>query len=91
MNNPEQTMTIDELKQILREGSGQDENVDLDGDIIDVDFADLGYDSIALMETGGRIERERGIQLDEDGVTEAKTPRSFLVVVNESLGQVDQR
>ena len=91
MNNPEPTMTIDELKQILREGSGQDENVDLDGDIIDVDFADLGYDSIALMETGGRIERERGIQLDEEGVTEAKTPRSFLVVVNESLAQVDQR
>jgi minimal PKS acyl carrier protein len=91
MNNPEPTMNIEELKQILREGSGQDENVDLDGDIIDVDFADLGYDSIALMETGGRIERERGIQLDEEGVTEAKTPRSFLVVVNESLAQVDQR
>ncbi|HEX5400929.1 MAG TPA: acyl carrier protein [Pseudonocardiaceae bacterium] len=78
-------MTIDDLRRILRESAGEDEDVDLDGDIIDVEFADLGYDSIALLETGGYIERERGVSLDEESVTSAETPRKFLAVVNDSL------
>jgi act minimal PKS acyl carrier protein len=78
-------MTIDDLRRILRESAGEEEGVDLNGDIIDVEFAELGYDSIALLETGGYVERERGVSLDEESVTSAKTPRTFLAVVNDSL------
>ncbi|MFE0730714.1 acyl carrier protein [Streptomyces antibioticus] len=82
-----QTFTLDSLKRILREGAGTDESVDLDGDILDTDFEDLGYESLALLETCGRIEREYGITLDDSVVGDVRTPRRMVEVVNEHLGQ----
>ncbi|GAT84636.1 actinorhodin polyketide synthase acyl carrier protein [Streptomyces sp. F-3] len=78
--------TLDDLKRILREGAGADESVDLDGDILDTDFEELGYESLALLETGGRIEREFGITLDDDVLTDARTPRALIAAVNALLG-----
>lgn len=74
--------TLDDLKRILLEGAGADESVDLDGDILDTDFEELGYESLALLETGGRIEREYGITLDDTALTDARTPRALIAVVN---------
>jgi act minimal PKS acyl carrier protein len=51
-----------------------------------VPFADLGYDSLALLETGGRIEREHGIELADSTITDAETPRALIACVNEQLG-----
>ncbi|MFF3907749.1 acyl carrier protein [Streptomyces sp. NPDC001848] len=78
--------TIDDLKRILLEGAGADESVDLDGDILDRRWDELGYESLALLETGSRIEREYGITFDETSVTEAETPRALLELVNAQLG-----
>jgi act minimal PKS acyl carrier protein len=75
-------LTLEDLKRILREGAGVDENVDLDGEVLDTDFADLGYDSLALLEAGARITREYGITLDDDATISACTPRDLLKVVN---------
>ncbi|MFI6008624.1 acyl carrier protein [Streptomyces sp. NPDC051243] len=77
--------TLDDLKRILREGAGADEGVDLDGDILDTGFEELGYESLALLETGGRIEREFGITLDDDVLTDAHTPRALIAAVNTLL------
>lgn len=76
------TVTLEDLKRILREGAGADENVDLDAEILDTEFADLGYDSLALLETASRISREYAITLDDDVVIAARTPRDFIKVVN---------
>ncbi|MFE7447861.1 acyl carrier protein [Streptomyces chartreusis] len=78
--------TLDDLKRILREGAGADEGVDLDGGILDTGFEELGYESLALLETGGRIEREFGITLDDDVLTDADTPRALIAAVNALLG-----
>lgn len=80
-----QKITVDDLKRILREAAGEAEGIGLDTDILDVTFEELGYDSLALLETGGRIEREHGIELEDSAVTEAKTPRALLEVVNDQL------
>ncbi|MFF3019894.1 acyl carrier protein [Streptomyces sp. NPDC057939] len=80
-----QEFTFDDLKRILLEGAGADEEVDLDGDVLDRDFDSLGYESLALLETGGRIEREFGITLDDDVFTDNDTPRSLVAAINESL------
>ncbi|MTD54530.1 acyl carrier protein [Amycolatopsis pithecellobii] len=77
--------TLDELKRILLEGAGADEGVDLDGDILDTEFAVLGYESLALLETGSRIEREYGISLDEAALADAGTPRALIDLVNSHL------
>jgi len=78
-------LTINQLRTILRESAGELEGVDLDGDIEDAEFDDLGYDSICLLEAGGRIERDCGVKLDDDLITSVKTPRALLDAVNERL------
>lgn len=77
--------TADDLKRILREGAGADEGVDLDGDILDIDFESLGYESLAMLETGSRIEREFGVTLGDETLTDARTPRALIEAVNGAL------
>lgn len=77
---------IEDLRRILRAGAGVSESVDIDGNIADVDFEDLGYESLALLETFARIEREFGAVLDEDTLAEARTPRALIDTVNAHLG-----
>ncbi|MEU6406794.1 acyl carrier protein [Streptomyces sp. NPDC046985] len=77
--------TLDDLKRILREAAGVAEGVDLDGDILDTEFDVLGYESLALLEAGSLIEREHGISLDEEAVSDADTPRAFIEAVNAQL------
>ncbi|MEU6083880.1 acyl carrier protein [Streptomyces sp. NPDC047108] len=78
-----QDFTIDDLRRILREGAG--EEADLDGDIADVTFEELGYESLALLETGVRIGREYGIELEDATLTDVETPRQLVDAVNEQL------
>lgn len=82
--------TLQDLRRILREGAGSDESVDLDGDIADTHFERLGYESLALLETGSRIEREYGITLDDSALTDAETPRELISAVNEHLRLADR-
>ncbi|MEW2517555.1 acyl carrier protein [Actinacidiphila alni] len=77
--------TLDDLRRILREAAGEEEGVDLTGDIIDTDFTALGYESLALLETGGRIEREYDISLDDSALTDVVTPRGLIDIVNAQL------
>ncbi len=77
--------TLDDLKQALRAAAGEDESVDLDGDILDTEFGELGYDSLAILETASRIERGFGVQLPEDEVGNQQTPREFIDFVDSIL------
>jgi act minimal PKS acyl carrier protein len=78
----DQRFTLDDLRRILIEGSGADDGVDMETNILDVEFAELGYDSLALLETAARITREHKILLDDDAATSARTPRELLTLVN---------
>jgi act minimal PKS acyl carrier protein len=77
--------TFSDLMRTLRTTAGGDESFNLDSRILDVGFDELGYDSLAMLETSRCIELECGITLDDSTVTEADTPRAFLAVVNEEL------
>jgi act minimal PKS acyl carrier protein len=79
--------TLEYLVKTLRESAGEDEEVNLDGDILDVTFDDLGYDSLALFNTVSRIEREFGISLPDNVVEQAETPRAMLGEINQHIGQ----
>jgi minimal PKS acyl carrier protein len=80
-------VTIGDLVAMLRECAGEEEGVDLDGDILDVTFERLGYDSLALFQTVGRFERDHGITLDDDVVTDSETPRVLLEAINSRLAE----
>jgi act minimal PKS acyl carrier protein len=79
------TFTLNDLRTVLLEAAGTDEDVDLAGDILDTDFEQLGYESLALLETAGRIERAHGISLDEEALADARTPRQLIDLVNSHL------
>lgn len=75
-------MTLADLARILRESAGEEESVDLDGDVADTSFTDLGYDSLALLQVVGQIQREYGITLPDEAVAHAETPGDLLALVN---------
>ncbi|GGN33533.1 acyl carrier protein [Streptomyces fuscichromogenes] len=77
-------MTLHQLTRLLRECAGEEEGVDLEGDVLDTPFTDLGYDSLAVLQAAGLIEREFGISLPDETIAEATTPRLLLAFVNES-------
>ncbi|MFJ1752857.1 acyl carrier protein [Kitasatospora sp. NPDC088391] len=82
MSTSTREFTLEDLRRILLEAAGADEGVDLDGEILDVQFEVLGYESLALLETGSRIEREFGVALDDDLLSEVDTPRALIDAVN---------
>lgn len=84
----DKAFTLDDLRRILIDAAGDDESYNLDGDILDTDFEELGYESLALLETGGRIEREYGISLDEEVLSIANTPRLLIDTVNGGLASL---
>jgi act minimal PKS acyl carrier protein len=77
--------TLDDLKQALRTAAGEDESVDLDGDIMDTDFGDLGYDSLAILETASLVEHHFDVQLPDNDVGVQHTPGKFVDFVNSIL------
>ncbi|MEV6948442.1 acyl carrier protein [Streptomyces sp. NPDC051172] len=80
-------LTLDGLRSILLECAGADESVDLDRDILDMEFADLGYDSLAVLETVSLIQRRHGAALQDDVVLEARTPRDLIDLTNKALAE----
>lgn len=75
--------TIKDLRRILHEAAGEDDGADVDA--MDTDFVQLGYESLALLETGSRIEREFGIKLDDSTLFDSTTPRALIEAVNTRL------
>lgn len=73
---------LDDLSAVLRESAGLEEGIDLDEEILDVTFGDLGYDSLALLETVAVIARQYGVPLDDDALGESVTPRDLIDLVN---------
>ncbi|AZS84262.1 acyl carrier protein [Streptomyces griseoviridis] len=76
------TVTLADLTRMLRESAGEEEGVDLDGDVLDVSFDDLGYDSLAMLEVIGQVQREYGVRLPDETVADADTPRALLALIN---------
>lgn len=79
--------TFDDLRAILRAAAGEDEGYDGSADVIDTAFIDLGYDSLAMLETASQIKRLHGIELEEHAVVQEATPRVLIAEVNRHLTQ----
>ncbi|WP_216906582.1 acyl carrier protein [Nocardia noduli] len=73
---------LHDLERILREGAGASKGIDAKTDILDIEFEELGYESLAILETIGRIEREFDIVMEDATLAEATTPRALIAAVN---------
>jgi act minimal PKS acyl carrier protein len=78
-------MTLRDLQDIMRECAGEDESAQSLEEAADEPFADLGYDSLALLETQSRIKREYGVAFSEDDLAHITTPREFVEFFNSLL------
>jgi minimal PKS acyl carrier protein len=83
--------TVDQFIKILRESAGEDEPLQLSPAVLDVPFEDLGYDSLAVLNTVRRIEGDHAIELSDDILDTAPTPRALLDEVNYRLAQLDPK
>jgi act minimal PKS acyl carrier protein len=81
------TISFDDLCRIIAVSAGVDDGVQLTDDKIDTPLCELGYDSLALLETVSRLEREYGITLDESAASADVTARELLACVNEAAGR----
>lgn len=84
-------LSLDALRAVLLAAAGEPEGFDLNGDIADVAFEEMGYDSLALLETGSRIERRFGISLGDDLIAASPTPRTLLEAINRVLAEQEIR
>ncbi|TDD76621.1 acyl carrier protein [Actinomadura rubrisoli] len=80
-------LTLDELKDALRTAAGEAGTLDGTPDILDAPFPDLGYDSLAIMETTAQVERRFGVKLPEEEAAELETPREYLAFVNARIAE----
>jgi minimal PKS acyl carrier protein len=78
-------ITLSELADIMRQSAGEDESAEQLEQVADQPFGELGYDSLALLETGARIQRNYGVGLSEDDLGQIKTPQQLLDAVNAML------
>lgn len=81
--------SVHDLKRLLREAAGEADGIDLDGDIDDLTFEDLGYDSVALLETSGLIRRDYGVDLGDEALFDAGTPSALAEKVSSELAAVN--
>ncbi|MFD0854539.1 acyl carrier protein [Actinomadura adrarensis] len=75
-------LTLEDLRRLMRASAGDDETVDLEGDILDRPFEELNYDSLALLELSVQLFQEYGIEVEDDALTDLKTPGAVLDHIN---------
>ena len=78
-------ITLSELQDIMRACAGEDEGARPLEQAQDQQFDELGYDSLALLETCGRIQRDYGVELSDDEVGMLNTPRELVDYLNKLL------
>ncbi|MFI6323663.1 acyl carrier protein [Nonomuraea sp. NPDC050556] len=76
--------TTDDLRSVIRATVGVDDSVNLDGEIGDVPFRDLGYDSLAVLEIANKIEKQYGVAVPDDMIVELETPWQLITFVNKA-------
>lgn len=77
-----QRFTFEHLKEALRASAGVDGSADLTQDVLDRSFDELGYDSLALLELTGRVQRDFGVPMPDDARQHMPTPRAALDYIN---------
>jgi minimal PKS acyl carrier protein len=75
-------MTGEQLLTILADCSGNRELTQPETDALNRTFEELGLDSLAVMESTSRIERDFGVSLPDEHVVEIEGPAVLLAQVN---------
>ncbi len=73
--------TIDDLVLIMKKVGGAADHVDLNGDVADVALADLGFDSLAILEIQSQVEVQHQLSLPDNAIVTTSTPREAVLTI----------
>jgi minimal PKS acyl carrier protein len=79
------TFDMNDLRGIMHACAGPGDHPHLEGDVLDITYTDLEFDSLAVLELVTRIQQDFGIPFPDDAVEEMETPRNVLDYVNQQL------
>lgn len=82
------TLTLDGLREIMRYCVGTGEDVNLDGDILHTEFAELGYDSLAVLEVVTQVQGRLQVGIPDEAIDDLRTPADLLDYVNRRKAEV---
>ncbi|HJP80316.1 MAG TPA: acyl carrier protein [Pseudonocardiaceae bacterium] len=77
--------TLDDLLSIMRSSVGVEDTTVPDKDVADVEFADLGLDSLAVLELAGEVQRRYGVVMSDDVVVEMPSLGAAVDYINRQL------
>ncbi|MGH3756288.1 acyl carrier protein [Actinophytocola sp.] len=82
-------LTLQRLAKLMEECGDRDPaaELELDENIGNVSFEELGFDSLSLFNTCVQIENAYPVKLSLDAVLAAETPDGLLDLVNQDLGR----
>lgn len=72
------TFTLKDLREMLQ----VEDAVELTASNANIVFADLGYDSLALVEFRSQLLRQRGVRIPDTDLWELRTPQQAVDYVN---------
>ncbi|GAA4612127.1 acyl carrier protein [Actinoallomurus liliacearum] len=82
--------TMEDLVGVLYECARPGQRAGLSGDIADIPLAELGYDSLGILEVAARIERRLNVLLGDDTVARTVTPADLVRLVNEDIAAAER-
>ncbi|WP_176929785.1 acyl carrier protein [Lentzea albidocapillata] len=80
--------TVTDLKGMLLVCAGTDDAVELGDGVNDKPFTELGYDSLALLELVGLVQRTYSVPMPDKAVDHMKTPGEAISYINSVLAGV---
>ncbi|WP_018255418.1 acyl carrier protein [Salinispora mooreana] len=75
-------LTNDQLRETMIASAGEDESINLDDEFATRPFTELGFDSLALLETCANLKRSYGIEVPDELLWEFSTPEELVRWVN---------
>jgi act minimal PKS acyl carrier protein len=78
-------MSIEDLRGIFIACAGGDDTDVLHGDISAISFEELGYDSLALIETTATLKRDYGVVIPDEQITKVRTLSELLNLINDRI------
>jgi act minimal PKS acyl carrier protein len=76
------SISLEDLREIMRACAGVDESIDLDADIGDNTFEELGYDSLAVLEMAAKLQNQLGVVIPDDAAEKLLTPYLLIEYIN---------
>ena len=71
-------ITMEELRQVIKEVAGDSTSSELDGNILDTPFTDLDLDSLAVLEIATRLQDTYRVPFPDETIETLKTPHDIL-------------